>query len=846
MNQLLSTLRHRPGPLIGTFVALTLAAMLVTITASLVGTGLTLTVPAQRLAAATVIVTGNENIKVTSGKPGDRETDVLPLPTYRRVPANLATRLAAIPGVASAVADVSFPVAIVLPDGQVTDGTAASPLTGYSWHSAGLTPFRLTSGHGPADSQQVVVGAGMASAAGLRVGERIRLAGQDLSPFTVVGIAAAPSGNPAGNWTLFFAPAQAAALYGHSGAADLIGVVARPGMSASLLAARVRHAVAGQGLTVLSGTARGQAEDLAAAGEKANLWQLAASAGIDVVLIALFVVAGAVALSVALRWRNIALLRAIGATPGQLRRDLALELAVLGGLAGLAGFVPGIVLASLAIHGMIGHLILPSSTRVWVSGWTVLITLGIGTIVAQLAGFVAARRASRISPTAALTEASIERRWPNVLRILFGLAGIGGGVALCITSLLSSVSAFEQLNLALAMLLSLMAGVAFLAPVFVILAELLLRMPIRLLGGVTGRLAIADIQIRPRRMASAVVAVMLAVTFVGAIYLIDATQTHAAGVQGRQRLTAEQIVTVPGPGLSPAARTAIAASPGVKAAIGLTPTTVFVPDPGNDQAAGEAVTGGSVDAVLNLKVVAGSLRQFGPGDIALSSLLASKGAVGVKVGGRITAYLADGTPYRATVTAIYSRSLGFADVVIPAAAAGGGHLGTTSLGQILVQGSGSLVGSTPALAGRFPGLSTASRSVVNAQAQQATSQTSYANDLLIALIALLAAVALVNTLVMATSQRREALRLLDKIGATTRQMLSVTGWQTVVLSAVGIVLGVITAAAPVLVAAKALTGTWSPYVTAPPIIIIVIAVLILTWLAIFAPTARILAAPAAE
>jgi putative ABC transport system permease protein len=82
---------------------------------------------------------------------------------------------------------------------------------------------------------------------------------------------------------------------------------------------------------------------------------LATSAGIDVVLIALFVVAGTVALSVAQRWRNIALLRAVGETPGQIRRMMALELTVLGAAAGLAGFLPGTALASWTVRRMAVH-----------------------------------------------------------------------------------------------------------------------------------------------------------------------------------------------------------------------------------------------------------------------------------------------------------------------------------------------------------------------------------------------------------------------------------------------------------------------------------------------------------
>lgn len=132
MSQFLASLRRRPAPLAGTFIALTLAAVLVTVTACLTGLGLTLTVPAQRLAGAAVVVTGNQNIRVTSGRGDSANTDVLALPAYRRLPAGLARRLAAVPGVGKAVPDLSFPAALQLPGGQIVAGSATAPLTGHS------------------------------------------------------------------------------------------------------------------------------------------------------------------------------------------------------------------------------------------------------------------------------------------------------------------------------------------------------------------------------------------------------------------------------------------------------------------------------------------------------------------------------------------------------------------------------------------------------------------------------------------------------------------------------------------------------------------------------------------
>ena len=90
-------------------------------------------------------------------------------------------------------------------------------------------------------------------------------------------------------------------------------------------------------------------------------------------------------------------------------------------------------------------------------------------------------------------------------------------------------------------------------------SRFILRLPLRLWSGAPGRLALADIRVRPRRMAASVVSVALAISFAGTIYLIDATQTHAAQVPGRQRLVADEAVTAPG-GLSPGALPAVAAA----------------------------------------------------------------------------------------------------------------------------------------------------------------------------------------------------------------------------------------------------------------------------------------------
>jgi hypothetical protein len=235
--------------------------------------------------------------------------------------------------VRAAVAERSVPLAFVLPSGRVVTGTSAEPATGYGWDSAILTPFTLRSGHAPLGSNQLVVGAGLARSARLELGGQVRLAGRASPPFTVVGIAAAPRGDPAGNWAVFFSGPEITLLYGHPGQADLVGVVATAGTSPAALAARVRAATAGDHLTVLTGNGLGAAENLAADSELSDLASFGGT-GVIFVLVSLFVVASTVALSIAERARTTALLRAAGATPGQARRMVMAELGALGLLAG--------------------------------------------------------------------------------------------------------------------------------------------------------------------------------------------------------------------------------------------------------------------------------------------------------------------------------------------------------------------------------------------------------------------------------------------------------------------------------------------------------------------------------
>jgi putative ABC transport system permease protein len=95
------TLRHRFAGFAASFLAIALSAFLVTVCGGLLETGLRSDVPPQRLLTAPILVTG---VQSYVGEPL-AERDLLGT--------TLASEIAAVPGVARTVGDVSFPVTVL-------------------------------------------------------------------------------------------------------------------------------------------------------------------------------------------------------------------------------------------------------------------------------------------------------------------------------------------------------------------------------------------------------------------------------------------------------------------------------------------------------------------------------------------------------------------------------------------------------------------------------------------------------------------------------------------------------------------------------------------------------------
>jgi putative ABC transport system permease protein len=125
--------------------------------------------------------------------------------------------------------------------------------------------------------------------------------------------------------------------------------------------------------------------------------------------------------------------------------------------------------------------------------------------------------------------------------------------------------------------------------------------------------------------------------------------------------------------------------------------------------------------------------------------------------------------------------------------------------------------------------------VANEQYAQAAEQNSFANDLILGVLGLLSAVALVNTLVVTTVERRRVLRLLGRVGATRGQVAAVFGWQAVFVAGTGIIAGAAAGAVTLLTVTRAVTGSWTPFIPVAPAVGLVALVAALTAGAVMIP-----------
>ena len=759
----LRTLRTRWATFAGSFVALSLGVALLAVT----GLALASSLDApdrepERFAGAPVVVRGQDTLRVPTPV-GDRTHE---LARPRAVPAATVAELERLGRV---VADRSFPVRA---EGGPGD------LVGHPWSTAAFAPYAIDAGRAPRTDGEVAVTGGWAAP-----GERLRT---DRGTVRVVGTVPDRGFENA----VFYTDSEAAR---HSPVSLQLTVDAD--------ASAVREAVRDSpGVRVLTGDDRRLADADPDRDSEAltAMNAMFGTAGGVTAFVSVFVVASTFAFTVAQRRREFGLLRTAGATPRQLRALVLAEALGVGVLASAAGCGLGAWgaphLAARVVDGGLAPVWFTIGDHTWpyhMAFWT-------GLLVALCGVLAASWRAGRTGPAQALREASVDTGAMTWGRWLFG-----GGLLLTALVTLGIALAGDPGGLLhrktyVSRPMLLITAVAMLAPVVVgPLSRLLAWLPARL-PGATG-LLVRENAAGVRRTAAVAAPVLVTVALAGSLLGATATLDEAEAAETRERTAAAFVVTAAGgAGLDARAVDRLRSVPGAvvsptasSAVYVLEEDTALIRSDARAVADPEALA-----ATTRLPLTEGTTT-----DLDDASIIVNGEWERHSVGRSVRVWLGDGTRRTLRIAAVMATGTGGNGVYVTRANAPGAPVDRVDVALADGADTGAVAAGLREAVGGTGGR-VSSRDAWVAAASPGTNGTTRAGLLLVLGIALLyTGISLVSTMVMATADWGRELAVLRLAGATRWQVLRLVGAESLLVVAVGALLGLV-------VAGLNLAGMW--------------------------------------
>ncbi len=359
------------------------------------------------------------------------------------VPASLQPTLEQLPGAARVDGMVSATGVYVLStEGKVVGGSGP-PAFGGNWSDApaghGLEGLVILDGHEPHGAEEVVLDESTADRAGYDLGDKVSIVTAtktlDVHP-TLVGIAGFREGGSLNGATFaaFDTPTAQRLFLDGQDAYTVFWVTAKDGVSQEELTKEAAE-VLPDGYEALTGddAAEESAGPLLSGIDFLTTFLLI-FAGIALV-VSSYIIVNTFSILVAQRSRELALLRALGASKRQVIRSVQLEAFAVGVVGSVLGLGLGVVLA-MGIRALVATFGLDLADQPLIlAPRTVVTAFATGILVTMVAAWLPARRTGRIAPVqalrddVALPESSVRRR------LLLGVALIAVGVPLALVGL---------------------------------------------------------------------------------------------------------------------------------------------------------------------------------------------------------------------------------------------------------------------------------------------------------------------------------------------------------------------------------------------------------------------------
>ncbi|MFF5146241.1 ABC transporter permease [Streptomyces sp. NPDC013157] len=694
-------------------------------------------------------------------------------------------KAAKVPGAASATGVVSGFTAIADKDGKLIGGGWQSEGGNY-WGTKDAR-YPLVSGHAPSGKDEVLIDSRTAERAGYKVGDTVRISvdGPVLTP-TVAGIFTTDDGNVAAGGSLaLFDTATAQQLFGKKGAYDEIDVTAKSGTGQAALKSQLDAALPKKLVETTTGQklADDQAEQISSSmsGLRSGLLVFAGIA----LFVGTFIIANTFTMLVAQRTKELALLRAVGASRRQVTRSVLIEAFVVGAVAGVTGLVAGIGIGA-GLRSLLGSFgaTVPDGPLV-VSPGTVAAALAVGIVITMLAAWLPGRRAAKIPPVAAMsalhaapTTKSLVLR--NTIGALFSAAGVA--VILAATTMSGSDG---QAPMGFGAVL-LIIGVFVLTP---LLSRPLIAAAAPLLRGfgVAGKLARQNSVRNPRRTAATASALMIGLTLITGMTVMAGSLQKSIDKMASSAIRADYIVSMAnGNALSPDVAKKVAATDGVTASSPLSNAASRI-DGETEFLTG--VDGSAIGKLTDLTVDSGAFK-VGGSDVAVDDDTAT--SHGWKAGSVFTVHYEDGKSQRLTVAGVYEGNQVIRGIMLDSATLTPHETDPADMQVMVKTADGASSAAKDRLEkalGSNPAIKVQDKQDLSDSIAQAFTLILNMVYGLLAMAVIVAVLGVINTLAMSVFERSQEIGMLRAIGLDRKAVKRMVRLESLVISLFGGVLG---------------------------------------------------------
>ncbi len=705
------------------------------------------------------------------------------------LPEALVDRVGAVPGVAASYGVVAANGAIVIgKDGKVV-GENGPPARGRSWlDDPAISSLSITAGQAPVGSGQVALLESTATAAGVSVGDTVTLdtPGGKVSPVVSGLVTRGISGSDGSTLVVFDLPTAQRLLIGSPGRVTNVVVRADPGVSQEALAARITKILPKDTETETGAQRRADISDrLKTTFTFLNTFLL--SFAFIALFVAIFLIFNTFSMLVAQRTREIALLRAVGASRGQIRRSVLVEAGVLGVVAAGVGVVGGIGVSyglRLLLKGFGADL--PSGALV-IAPRTIVVSLLIGVVVTVVSAYVPARRAAVVPPVAAMRdEVSLPAR-SLAVRTAVGGVLLLVAVVTAWAGLRSADDGTRAAQLAGASACSALVAVLALSPMLGRWVVGVLGLPFR--GSAVGRLARENGRRNPRRTAATAGALAIGLALMTAIAVIAASTKASVASVIDNTIGADFVVFgAKFQPFSPDVYKALAATPGASTVTFVRQVPISVK---GDQSLLTGVEPDKFPQVVDLTMTQGSIAALGLGDVIVDDKTAA--SLRLTVGSTIPATFVNG---RSTLVlrGIYTAAGPYTGYV-------------TSIGTLSSIGSRELdsavyvrvaPGTDPAQVrtsldaalAPFPAVKVTDQASLKDQINGQFDRVFGFVYALLALAVVVAFLGIINTLALSVHERRREVGLLRAVGTSRAQVRRMVVLESVMIAVFGAALGI--------------------------------------------------------